>query len=68
MLRSHDPECTLIMRNFNTHMVVLITINLHTKFEMYVICSKDMTGTNNVETGHVTLTTPTWETVKSSEG
>ena len=41
------------------HMLVLITFN--TKFEMSTfIRSKDMTKPEDLEIGHVTLTTPTW--------
>jgi len=51
----------LILRNFNMYVLVLITINLHINFEMSsFIRSKDMTGPQNVEIGHVTLTMPTW--------
>jgi len=45
-------------------MAVLFTFNLQTKFEMAsFIRSNDMAWAQNVEMGHVTLTTPTWGTV-----
>jgi len=61
ILRGHVTLNTPILWNFNMHLAVLITIKLHTKFEMSsFIC---------LEVGHVTLTTPTWWTVcHSSEG
>jgi len=40
-------------------MVILITTNLHTKFDMFGFnCSKDITRTENLEIGHVTIITP----------
>ena len=45
-------------------MPVLFTFNLQTKFEMTsFIRYKDLAWAQNVEMGHVTLTTPTWEIV-----
>jgi len=47
-------------------LVVLITINLPTKSEMSsFICCKDTTGFSKCRMGHVTLTTPTCETVSN---
>jgi len=46
-----------------------ITINLHTKFEMSsFIWPKIWLGPQNVEMGHITLTTPTIGVSQSSDG
>jgi len=61
-MRSRHPEYTQILRYFNTHMVVLITTNLPTKFEMSsCIRSGDMTKLINVQMNQVALTMQTWE-------
>jgi len=61
-MRSRHPEYTQILRYFNTHMVVLITTNLPTKFEMSsCIRSGDMTKLINVQMNQVALTMLTWE-------
>jgi len=45
-------------------MPVLFTINLQTKFEVSSFMrSKDIAWAKNVEMGHMTLATPTWEIV-----
>jgi len=61
-MRSRHPEYTQILRYFNTHMVVLITTNMPTKFEMSsCIRSGDMTKLINVQMNQVALTMLTWE-------
>ena len=58
-----SPHC----RTLTCVMTVLFTFNLQTKLEMSsFICSRDKTGTHDVEMGHVTLTTPTWGIVRES--
>jgi len=50
-------------------MAVFFAVNLQTKFEMSsFICSKDMAWAQDIEMGHVTLTTPTWGDSQSSQG
>jgi len=61
-MRSRHPEYTQILRYFNKHMVVLITTNMPTKFEMSsCIRSGDMTKLINVQMNQVALTMLTWE-------